>query len=109
MKVRLTSGRCHGAIARLEALLAGMILTVSTAYAATICPLYWTQLQLEEDLCYRLVISQAVQEWREEHGRWPQPDLAELAADGGCFQGGVPTSPLTGRPYRLDPATHRVE
>ncbi len=55
MKVRLNNQKSIGAIARLEALLAGMILTVSTAYAATVCPLYWTQLQLEAQLRQRLV------------------------------------------------------
>lgn len=36
-------------IIRLEAFLAGMILTVSAAYAATICPLVWTKMRLESE------------------------------------------------------------
>lgn len=109
MKVRLTGGPFKGPLARLEGLLAGMILTVSTAYAATVCPLYWTQLQLEADLQNRLAINQAVDSWTEEKGVWPQDDLSDISADS-QYLGGVPLrSPITGRPYRLDPATHRVQ
>jgi hypothetical protein len=64
MKVRLNGQKTVGAIARLEALLAGMILTVSTAYATTVCPMYWTQLQLEAELRSRLAIAQALDSQR---------------------------------------------
>ena len=106
MKVRLTSGPLKRGIARIEAFLAGMILTVSTAYAATVCPLYWTQMKLEADLTNRQVIAAAVDRWHAEKGFWPQEDLADLGADANFD---VPrTSPLTGRPYRLDPLTHHI-
>ena len=59
MKVRLNDRKRIGAIARLEALLAGAILTVSTAYAATVCPLYWTQLQLEVQLRQQAAVAQS--------------------------------------------------
>lgn len=108
MKVRLTGGPLKRGLARLEPFLAGMILTVSTAYAATVCPLYWTHLQLEADLQNRLAINSAVESWFDENGSWPQDDLSDISADS-TYLGGVPLqNPLTGRPYRLDPATHRV-
>lgn len=109
MKVRLSQQKPSGTIANLEALLAGMILTVSTAYAATVCPMYWTQLQLEADLRNRLAITDAVDRWYLESGTWPQHDLQDLAAASPHLQGVGLVSPLTGRPYRLDPTTHRVK
>lgn len=109
MKVRLSGQRSTGTIARLEALLAGMILTVSTAYAATVCPMYWTQLQLEADLHNRLVITNAVDRWYLENGDWPQDDLQDLAAQGEYLGHISLANPLTDRPYRLDPVTHRVQ
>ena len=106
MKVRLTSGPLKRGIARIEAFLAGMILTVSTAYAATVCPLYWTQLKLEAELTNRQTIAAAADRWHAEKGVWPQEDLADLSAD---TDYDVPrTSPLTGCPYRLDPVTHQI-
>ena len=108
MKVRITNHRPKWGIISLEALLAGVILTFSTAYAATICPMYWRQMQLEADLQNRLVIQAAVDHLHDEMGTWPE-NLADLA---GCevFQGnGLPSNPLTGRPYQLDPDTHRPQ
>ena len=58
MKVRINDQKRFGAIARLEALLCGAILTVSTAYAATVCPMYWTQLQLEAQLREQTALAQ---------------------------------------------------
>jgi len=108
MKVRLTGGPLKRKLAQLQAFLAGMILTVSTAYAATVCPMYWTHLQLEADLHNRLAINSAVELWFTENGTWPQEDLSDISADSN-YLGGVPLrNPLTGRPYRLDPVTHRV-
>ena len=109
MKVRISARKSIGAIARLEALLAGMILTVSTAYAATVCPLVWTQLQLEAELRNRLAIATAVDCWYLENGDFPADDLKELAALPRHLENVSLESPLTGRPYRLDPTTHRVQ
>lgn len=109
MKVRLTGGPLKRGIARIEAFLAGMILTVSTAYAATVCPLYWTHLQLEADLHNRLAIHSAVDLWFQEKGAWPNADLSDISADS-QYLGGVPLlNPITGQPYRLDPETHRLK
>jgi hypothetical protein len=108
MIVRLSGQKSNGTIARLEALLAGMILTVSTAYAATVCPLYWTQVQLEADLRNRVAITNAVDRWYLERGAWPQDDLQDLR-EKSPYLGGIPTtSPLNAQPYRLDPVTHRL-
>ena len=59
MKVRLNDDKRICAIARMEALLAGAILTVSTAYAATVCPMYLTQLQLDAQLRERMAVAQS--------------------------------------------------
>lgn len=107
MKVRIASRRPKWGIISLEAFLAGMILTVSTAYAATICPLYWTQMQLEADLQNRLVIHAAVDRWHQETGTWPAA-LSDLAGYGAFQKSGLPFNPITGRPYQLDPVTHRL-
>lgn len=109
MKVRLNSRKSLGAIARLEAILAGLILTVSTAYAATVCPLYWTQLQLEADLRNRMAIAKAVDRWHLENGTWPQCDLRELEHSCPALASDMLVSPLSRQPYRLDPITHRVQ
>jgi hypothetical protein len=109
MKVRLNNDKSIGGFARLEALLAGMILTVSTAYAATVCPLYWTHLQLEADLRNRMAIANAVDCWYLETGTWPQDDLRDLSKQSPLLPDDALISPLTGEPYRLDPTTHRVQ
>ena len=59
VKVRLNNQKRIGAIARVEALLAGAILTVSTAYAATVCPMYWNQLHLEAQLRQQITVAQS--------------------------------------------------
>jgi hypothetical protein len=109
MKVRLTGGPLKRGLARLEAFLAGMILTVSTAYAATVCPLYWTHLQLEADLHNRLAINSAVELWFQEKGVWPKEDLSDISADSKFLGGIALQNPITGRPYRLDTQTHRLK
>jgi hypothetical protein len=109
MKVRMSEQKSIAKIARLEALLAGLILTVSTAYAATVCPMYWTQLQLDADLRNRLAITDAVECWYLENGDWPREDLRDVASSSPHLQGVGLICPLNGEPYRLDPVTHRVQ
>jgi prepilin-type N-terminal cleavage/methylation domain-containing protein len=41
-------------------------------------------------------------------GNWPANDLSDIAADPDYFPDGLPTCPVSGQPYRLDPTTHRV-
>jgi len=55
-----------------------------------------------------LVINLAVEKWFFDNGRWPAPDLSDIAADRRYFPGGPPRCPVNGQPYRLDPRTHRV-
>jgi hypothetical protein len=109
MRVRLTKTAPKCAFAHLEPLIAGLILTVSSAYAATICPMFWTQVQLEADLQNRVLITSAVDRWYLEKGTWPQEDLSDLAADPEFLSSGVPRNPHTGKPYQLDPVSHRVQ
>lgn len=109
MKVRLTKTAPQRAIAQLEALLAGMILTASSTYAATICPLLWTQAQLQADLQNRVLITGLVDRWYAEKGAWPSSDLSDIEADETFLAGDLPRSPVTGMPYRLDPVSHRLQ
>lgn len=108
MIVRLSQQKSSSSIANIEALLAGMILTVSTAYAATVCPMYWTQLQLEADLRNRVAIANAVDRWHLEHGNWPDDNLSDLRAESLDLEGIPLSNPLTGQPYCLESVMPRL-
>lgn len=54
-------------------------------------------------------INAAVERWYVERGHWPQDDLKDIGADVSYFPHGLPTHPLSGSPYVLNPATHRVD
>lgn len=54
-------------------------------------------------------INQAVARYRAETGTWPAGDLSDIASHPDYFPKGLPQNPLTGEPYALNPATHRVE
>lgn len=57
----------------------------------------------------KATINAAVERWYVEKGKWPADDLTDVGADQNYFPQGVPTNPLHGAAYRLNPATHRVE
>jgi len=42
------------------------------------------------------------------NGVWPANNLSNIGADVNYFPDGLPKCPVSGQPYRLDPATHRV-
>lgn len=54
------------------------------------------------------IINKEVERWRFEKGTWPASDLSDLATDAARFPDGLPTCPVDGSAYTLDPATHRV-
>jgi prepilin-type N-terminal cleavage/methylation domain-containing protein len=56
----------------------------------------------------RSEINITVERYYLHTGSWPANDLSDIGADANYFPDGLPTCPVTGAPYRLDPTTHRV-
>ena len=56
----------------------------------------------------RAEINITVEQYYLHNAAWPANDLSDIAADPSYFPDGLPTCPVTGQPYRLDPTTHRV-
>lgn len=56
----------------------------------------------------RTEIDITVERYYIHRGTWPADDLADIAADGDFLPDGIPTCPVSGQAYRLDPTTHRV-
>ena len=54
------------------------------------------------------MLNSAVERWYVEKGTWPANNLSDIGGDDTYFPEGIPTSPLNGNAYRLDPATHRI-
>ena len=46
--------------------------------------------------------------WRRATGSFPSADLSVIGANPQYFPEGLPTSPVDGLPYAIDPATGRV-
>ena len=57
---------------------------------------------------YAAAINVAIEKYREGQGEWPD-SVDRLVDASELFPEGVPHDPLTGGPFRIDPATHRVE
>lgn len=58
---------------------------------------------------YVATLNAAVERYRDENGVWPAIDLAEIASDAARFPDGLPSDPITGRSFKLNPTTHEVE
>lgn len=58
---------------------------------------------------YVAALNAAVERYHDENGAWPAADLQELAGDAARYPDGLPTDPLTGRPFKLNLTTHEVE
>lgn len=56
----------------------------------------------------RTEINISVEQYYLNTGSWPANDLSDIAADASYFPNGLPTCPLSGAAYRVDPTTHRV-
>jgi len=54
-------------------------------------------------------INTQVERWYFERGTWPAADLHDITRDTRYFPNGIPVCLVTGAPYALDPATHRVK
>jgi prepilin-type N-terminal cleavage/methylation domain-containing protein len=56
----------------------------------------------------RAEINITVEQYFLNTGMWPANDLSDIGADPNYFPDGLPTCPVSGQPYRLDPTTHRL-
>jgi prepilin-type N-terminal cleavage/methylation domain-containing protein len=56
----------------------------------------------------RTEINITVEQFYLHNAAWPANNLSDVAVDPNYFPDGLPTCPVTGQPYRLDPTTHRV-
>jgi prepilin-type N-terminal cleavage/methylation domain-containing protein len=56
----------------------------------------------------RAEINITVERYYLHNNAWPQNDLSDIGADPDYFPNGVPTCPMSGAAYTLDPVTHRV-
>lgn len=56
---------------------------------------------------YAAAINVAVERYRTEHQTWPI-SIADLSQDPEFFPDGLPSDPVTGRPFELDLTTHQV-
>jgi prepilin-type N-terminal cleavage/methylation domain-containing protein len=56
----------------------------------------------------KATINSAVERWYIETSAWPANDLSDIGADTDYFPSGVPSNPVDGSAYALDPTTHRV-
>ena len=66
--------------------------------------------EAKEKSCYhnRAEINATVEQYYMHNGTWPANDLSDIGADANYFPDGLPTCPVSGQPYRLDPTTHRL-
>jgi len=87
------------------------VVTILGIIAALIVPRITTNSDsAKEKSCIhnRAEINISVEQFYLHNSTWPANDLSDIATDTSYFPDGLPTCPLTGQPYRLDPTTHRV-
>lgn len=87
------------------------VVTILGVIAALIVPRVINNLDnAKEKTCYhnRAEINITVERYYIHTDTWPADDLSDIGANKDYFPDGLPTCPLTGHPYRLDPTTHRV-
>jgi general secretion pathway protein G len=98
----------HAAFSLMELLAVVIILGL---LAALILPRVTTSNDVaKEKTCLhnRTEINITVERYYLHTGTWPASDLSDIGADVNYFPDGLPTCPVTGAAYRIDPATHRV-
>ena len=66
--------------------------------------------EARKSACYthKGAIEVAVQRWFRDNGSWPAVNLSDIGADLNYLPEGLPTCPVDGTPYVLDPNTHFV-
>jgi general secretion pathway protein G len=88
------------------------IITILGIIAAIVVPhvaLHSDTAKQKLDSHNKATINAAVERWYVEKGTWPAENLSDIAADRSYFPQGVPTNPVTGAAYLLDPTSHRVK
>jgi len=60
------------------------------------------------DRTNRAQINAAVERWHFDKGTWQALNLTDIGADTTYFPDGIANNPITGNPYALSAATHRV-
>jgi prepilin-type N-terminal cleavage/methylation domain-containing protein len=102
------SSKFRAAFSLLELL---MVVTILGIIAAMILPrVVVSSDKTKEATCLhtRGEINITVERYYLHTGTWPANDLSDIGADTDYFPSGIPTCPVTGQAYRLDPVTHRV-
>ena len=87
------------------------VVTILGIIAALLLPrVTLSQDSAKEACCLhnRTEIDITVERYYIHTGDWPDDDLSDIGTDPDYFPDGVPSCPVSGDPYQLDPATHRV-
>jgi general secretion pathway protein G len=88
-----------------------MVVTILGIIAAMVLPRVVVSTEVtKEKTCHhsRAEINITVERYYLHTGTWPANDLSDIGVDPDYFPDGIPTCPVTGQAYRLDPTTHRV-
>jgi len=87
------------------------VVTILGIIAALVLPrIVVSNDQAKEKACLhnRAEINISVEEYYIHNGAWPANNLSDIGADINYFPGGLPTCPVSGNAYTVDPTTHRV-
>jgi general secretion pathway protein G len=87
------------------------VVTILGILAAIIVPRVVGSNDNAKDKCClhnRAEINITVEQFYLHNGYWPANNLSDIATDPNFFPDGLPTCPVSGQSYRLDPTTHRV-
>jgi general secretion pathway protein G len=87
------------------------VVAILGVIAALIIPRLITGTDVAKDkACFhnRAEINITVERFYMHNDAWPANDLSDIGADANYFPDGLPTCPVSGQAYRLDPVTHRV-
>jgi general secretion pathway protein G len=87
------------------------VVTVLGIIAALIVPRVLNSSDTAKEQCCAhncTEIDISVERYYIHNGAWPADNLSDIGADVDYFPEGLPTCPVSGAVYRLDPATHRV-
>jgi general secretion pathway protein G len=87
------------------------VVAILGVIAALIVPRVISNLDVaKEKTCYhnRAEINITVERYYIHTGDWPANDLSDIGANEDYFPDGLPSCPLSGAAYQLDPDTHRV-
>jgi len=87
------------------------VVTILGIIAAIIVPRITTSSDIAKQKANehnKATINSAVERYYINENTWPADDLSDIGADTDYFPDGIPTSPIDGSNYKLNPATHRV-